>query len=295
MLRKKRPTEREVPAWKLALQREEEEEEGRAVPAPPGANASTAVRVPAVAEASACAACRAEEPHIWTSLCDRRQLDVAKPVAGASSSADPVPSNQKNSDGYDDDDDDDDDDDENFDPRNYDLDAVDDPPAEEEAADVVVKDGSPSGTDACRVAIANVPYEATAPSIAAFVSACGKVVRIEMHDQVHSKRTAFVQFETETMAQAALGLSGRHLDSDRSASKRRVTVLLAPIGATPEDDGLKYDLLRGSVTVRPGRPVPTPACLLGSTTPHAPAVPMAPADGLAPGEPAAKRARPTGL
>lgn len=144
-----------------------------------------------------------------------------------------------------------DDDDDDFDPRNYDLDDVGDAAEAAEAQEPELPlDGSPSGTDACRLAVANLAFETKDGDLLAFMSSCGGlVVAIEMPDLTLSKRTAFVTFATEAMAQAALALTGRRLSVPGAAGQRKLTILLAPIGSTPSDDMLKYDLLHDSVTV----------------------------------------------
>ena len=155
--------------------------------------------------------------------------------------------------------DDDDDDDENFDPRNYDLGAMSSPErdAEPQAAEPTTVDGSLSGTPACIVSVANLAFETRVEALADFLASCGRIVDIQMHDAEHSKRTAMVTFATEACAQRALRLTGKHMPTQKNS--RPLTLLLSPIGSTPADDGLNYDLLRNSVTVRRGRVQPTPA------------------------------------
>jgi len=232
-----RKQEREVPAWKQALQAaangEGDEDDSRHL--------------------------GPVEPPLPT-------ISQGEPVAGSSDSAAASATGGSDaaaagaSGGGDDDDDengeDDDDDDENFDPANYDLDTVNDPaePEEPEAP----ADGSLSGTDACRIAVANLAFETKQSDLLAFVSSCGRVVAIEMPDLTQSKRTAFVTYASEAMAQAALALTGRRLPVPGNVGQRKLTLLLAPLGATPAEDGLKYDLLRDSVTMRAGRVAPVP-------------------------------------
>ncbi|KAL1510324.1 hypothetical protein AB1Y20_006644 [Prymnesium parvum] len=147
-----------------------------------------------------------------------------------------------------------DEDDEGFDPSNYDLDVH---PAESPPP------RSPQEpSHACRVAVANLPFESTREALASFLAACGAIEQIEMPDLSLSKRTAIVSFANELSAQAALRLSGKSLPIVRPGQQvRPLTILLAPVGATPQDDGLRYDLLRNHITYRAGRAPPSPAGL----------------------------------
>ena len=230
MLRKpKRPAEREVPAWKLAMLRDDDDDDG-------GTSVANDTGVAGGGEES--------KPAVSREAASSSSGDAA---AAASSSG-----GGEDAWGYGDDDDDDDDD--NFDPRNYDLDAVDDDEPNGEAAPI--EGSSSQGTLACRVALANLPYEVSEEAIWRFASPCGRIVNIERPDQPNSKRTGFVTFANEEGAQAALQMSGQHLVSP-NVQARPITILLAPIGATPSDDGLKYDLLRNLVTHQRGRPLPS--------------------------------------
>ena len=161
-------------------------------------------------------------------------------------------------------DDDDDDDDDDVDLSNYDLGATPQPSDDDEPPDDDA-DTSARGTDACKVAVANLAFEAQEPVLREFLAKCGRIESVSMPDLAHSKRTAIVTFASEASAQAAIALTGRHLPADRPGAVRRLTILLAPIGATPEEDGLKYDLLRNSVTPRAGSIQPVPSLPQGSS------------------------------
>lgn len=235
--------EREIPAWRRAMQAADDDDGGDAdsAPLPPPQ--------PVAASSSTCAAAPSAAPHEPTSH-----------SAAESSSRQSAPSAADSDEAAGDDDDDD----ENFDPRNYDLGLnEEEPPSPQPLAE----EQPLSITPACRVAVANLAFEATRDALEAFVSKCGRVVSIEMPATQLNKRTGFVTFASEESAQDALKLTGGHLSSDRSSVPRPLTVLIAPLGATVENDGLKYDLLRNSVTLRAGSHQPLSAA-------HSPATSM---------------------
>ena len=168
--------------------------------------------------------------------------------------------------------DDDDDDDDDFDPSNYDLDAPggDGPPAEEEVDDspsgtpacrVVVANLAFESTHAAMTAfftpcgkIENIEMPDLSKNKRTACAAAAIDARAHTSDRTHSWRASpkctqlsrpalpdpprhrIVTFARESGAQAALLLSGRHLPVDRpSAQIRKLTILLAPLGATPQD------------------------------------------------------------
>jgi len=231
-----RKQEREVPAWKQALARADAHGDEDDDDSSPHLGAEVPDPEPPLATV--------EEPSSTTGASGSNTADASGSGGG----------------GDDENGEEEDDDDDDFDPRNYDLDDVGDAAEAAEAQEPELPlDGSPSGTDACRLAVANLAFETKDGDLLAFMSSCGGlVVAIEMPDLTLSKRTAFVTFATEAMAQAALALTGRRLSVPGAAGQRKLTILLAPIGSTPSDDMLKYDLLHDSVTMRVGKRAPVP-------------------------------------